>query len=70
MTIEAKVVRVPGAVKEVQLNAGATVSDALEAAGVMLTPGETVSMNGSTVDSGRPVSNGDRIIVAKGAKGA
>jgi sulfur carrier protein ThiS len=70
MTVQAKVVRVPGAVKDVELNSGATVSDALRAAGVDLGPGETVSMNGSTVEGSREISQGDRIIVAKGAKGA
>jgi len=70
MTIEVKVVRVPGAVTSVALNDGSNVGEALQAAGIDLTPGETVSMNGTTVQSGQTVSNGDRIIVAKGAKGA
>lgn len=70
MTIEVKVVRVPGAVTEVVLNSGATVADALRSANIDLGSGETVSMNGSTVSGGQQLSNGDRIIVAKGAKGA
>ena len=70
MTIEAKVVRVPGAVKDVALNEGATVGDALQAAGVEIGPGEVVSMNGTAAGNDQRVSDGDRIIVAKGAKGA
>ena len=70
MAIEVKVVRVPGAVKDVALNDGANVADALGAANVHLGAGETVSMNGNTVEMSQPLSNGDRVIVAKGAKGA
>jgi len=70
MTIEVKVVRVPGAVTDVVLNSGAVVSEALASANISLGSGETVSMNGATVDGNRTLSNGDRIIVAKGAKGA
>ena len=70
MTIEVKVVRVPGAVTDVALNSGATVSDALRAANIDMGEGETVSMNGATVNGSRALSQGDRIIVAKGAKGA
>ena len=70
MAIEVKVVRVPGAVKDVALNSGSTVSDALAAAGVNLGAGESVTMNGVAAPGSQPVNNGDRIIVAKGAKGA
>lgn len=70
MTIEVKVVRVPGAVTDVVLNSGATVLEALASANITLGTGETVSMNGTSVDGNRSLSNGDRIIVAKGAKGA
>lgn len=67
--IEVKVVRVPGAVKDVMLNDGATVADALSAAGITLESGEAAKVNGSDVDSTTTLSNGDRVILAKAAKG-
>ena len=70
MAVNVRVVRVPGAVKEVCLDDGATVGDALSQAGIDLGAGEAVTMNGNLVESTRIVHEGDRVIVAKGAKGA
>jgi hypothetical protein len=70
MAIIAKVIRVPGAVVEVGVEDGATVSDALSAAGVTLTSGETLKLNGSDADTDAVLSDGARILIAKAAKGA
>lgn len=65
-----KIIRVPGAVKEVALESGSTVADALAAADYELSPTETVTMNGVTVDMDTVVTDGARIILAKEAKSA
>lgn len=69
MAVTVKVVRVPGAVTEVVLNDGATVADALSAAGTSLGDGEAVTINGATAGNDTPVSEGARVVIAKGAKG-
>lgn len=68
--ITVKVIRVPGAVTEVGLNAGASVQDALNAAGIGLANGETVKLNGADCAMGDCLSDGARVLVAKAAKGA
>ena len=68
--ITVKVIRVPGTVTEVGLESGSTVGDALSAASIEVGSGEAVSLNGSTVATDATVNDGDRLIVAKGAKGA
>ena len=68
--ITVKVIRVPGAVTEVGLESGASVSDALNAADVAIGNGETVKLNGADTEMSAPVSEGSRILVAKAAKGA
>lgn len=64
-----KVIRVPGAVKDVALNQGATVADALAAADMSVDSGEKVSLNGVDVPTSTAVTDGSRIVIAKGAKG-
>lgn len=67
--ITVKVIRVPGAVSEVGLNAGATVAEALAAADVTVGAGEAVKLNGADTNMDATVSDGARLIVAKAAKG-
>ena len=67
--ITAKVVQIPGAVTEVMLEDGATVSDALTAANITVQSGYAVKVDGSDVDNSTPLTDGARIIVAKSAKG-
>lgn len=67
--IEVKVIRVPGTVTVVGLNAGATVQDALTAANMNVGANEAVSLNGATVSMDAQVSDGARIIIAAAAKG-
>lgn len=69
-TISVKVVRVPGSVTEVMLEAGATVGNALSAAGIDVGAGEAVSLNGASVGNDATVTDGARVIVSKGAKNA
>jgi hypothetical protein len=69
-TITVKVVRVPGTVTTVELYAGATVGDALEAANITTGAGESVSLNGQSVGNDAAVADNARVIVSKGAKGA
>jgi uncharacterized Zn ribbon protein len=67
--ITIKVIRVPGAVVDVALEDGATVENALSAAGTSLQSGEKVTVNGSDASLGTVLSDGDKVILAKGAKG-
>ena len=65
-----KVVRVPGAVSEVCLPEGATVADALEAAGITPSANEEVSVNGHKADLSTTLYDTNRVIVSKAAKSA
>lgn len=65
-----KVIRVPGAVVEVGLEDGATVADALAAAGITTASNEQVSVNGSNVDTNYVLEDNVRVVVAKSAKSA
>jgi hypothetical protein len=67
--INVKVARIPGTVVEVVLDDSATVSEALSAANLTLAEGESPKLNGQTTGLDASVSDGDRIVVAKGAKG-
>ncbi len=67
--ITVKVIRVPGSVSEVGLEAGATISDALSAANVVVESHESMQLNGNVVDGSTVLSDGDRVIVSKAAKG-
>lgn len=67
--ITVKVIRVPGAVTEVGLEAGSTVAQALAAASVEVGAGEAVKLNGADTTLEATVSDGSRLIVAKAAKG-
>lgn len=70
MTIVVKVMQVPGAVTEVALENGATVSDALSAASISDTTGYQLTVNGAETNSGNALRDGDRVILAKSAKSA
>jgi len=70
MAIFVKVIRVPGTVKEVGLEDGATVGDALDAADFEVSTGEAITLNGNTVDLSATVTDGSRICLAKSAKSA
>lgn len=67
--IEVKVVRVPAVMKDVALEDGATVADALRAADLSVQTGEKIQVNGVDATPSKVLSNGDRVILAKGAKG-
>lgn len=69
-TMFIKVVRVPGTVSEVCLNEGATVADALEAAGITPSSSEEVSLNGHRTNLSTTLSDADRVIVSKATKSA
>lgn len=69
MAINVKVCRIPGSVNEVCLEDGASVADALAAASQTVGSGEAVKLNGFDTSMDAPVNDGDRIIIAKGAKG-
>jgi hypothetical protein len=69
--ITAKLVRIPGAVVEVVLDDGATIQDALDAAGIgSIASNEGLSMNGNKVETTALVADGARICLAKEAKSA
>ncbi len=67
--MQVQVIQVPGTIKSVTLNFGASVRDAISAAGVNLSGGETLKVNGleATVDAA--LNDGDKLMIAKGAKG-
>lgn len=67
--ITVKVIRVPGAVKEVGLEEGSTVEAALAAAELSVSDGEGVKLNAADTTMDTVLSDGDKIIIAKGAKG-
>jgi putative ubiquitin-RnfH superfamily antitoxin RatB of RatAB toxin-antitoxin module len=64
-----KVVRVPGAVTEVALSQGATVADALSAAGISSTGSESIRVGAADATVDTSVGDGDRVVIAQGAKG-
>ena len=67
--ITVKVIQVPGAVVEVALNAGATVADALNAANITVGEGEGLKVDGNDATETQTLSDGQRVIAAKAAKG-
>ena len=69
MSIIVKVVRVPGLVQDVGLSDGATVADALTAANTQVEANEALKLNGADATSSTALSDGDRIIIGKGATG-
>jgi putative ubiquitin-RnfH superfamily antitoxin RatB of RatAB toxin-antitoxin module len=69
MDIEVKVCKVPGALQVVMVREGATVQDALNAAGITVQSGELVKLEGLDTSMTSVVSNGSRVVVSKGAKG-
>ena len=64
-----KVVRIPGAVTEVALSQGATVADAMSAAGISSTGSESIRVGAADATVDTSVSDGDRVVIAQGAKG-
>lgn len=67
--MEIKVIRVPGATRTIEVPARCTVAEALNSADVHLENGESCKLNGVTANLNDVLSEGDKIIVAKGAKG-
>ncbi len=67
--MEIKVIRVPGATVTVEIPEGHMVAQALESASVYLGSGEACKLNGSACEMHDVCHEGDKIIVAKGAKG-
>ena len=63
-----KVGKVPGATTEVVLNQGATVADALSAAGIEMTSTTLIKLNGGEVSTSDTLSDNSRLIVSDGAK--
>jgi hypothetical protein len=64
-----KVIRIPGAVTEVALSAGASVADALSAASIEPTGSEAIKVGAETVEQGYTLTDGDRVVISQGAKG-
>lgn len=67
--VTVKVIRVPGGVHEVAVNEGATVADALAAANITPNSNESIKIGTESVSTEDTVSDGDRIVIAQGAKG-
>jgi len=64
-----KVGRVGAEVKEVSLEDGATVEEALEAAGLSSKTSESVRVNGEDVDLDYELSDGERVMLVKDIRG-
>lgn len=69
-TIFVKVAQIPGISKEVAINEGGTVRDAITAAELDTDmTGKTLQVNATTATLDQTVQNGDVVAIAKGAKG-
>ena len=66
---EVRVARVPGAIQTVAVESGSSVADCLAAAGVEVGSNEAVKLNGANASLTATVSDNDRIVISKGAKG-
>ena len=64
-----KVILLPGDVKNPDVPAGSTVGQAIRAAGFSLAGNESIQLNSSESNVDALVSDGDSIVIAKGAKG-
>lgn len=64
-----KIARVPGTVSEVTLEDGTDVATALQVAGMELTSGILLQVNGREANVGDILTDGARVTLAKGAKG-
>lgn len=70
-TIIVKVAQVPGSVKELAMNEGATITNALDMATIRLDDDYAMAINGeNTDDFERTLNDGDIITISKGAKAA
>lgn len=68
--IVVNVIRVPGRSQQAYLEEGATVGDAISAIGESVASTESVKFsNGNVAALSDSVNSGDRLIIAKGAKG-
>ncbi len=67
--ITVKVAQLNGVSKEVTLSPGASVSDAVSAAGMEI-GSKHVTVNGSDASASSTVSDGQLVMLATGAKGA
>lgn len=67
--ITVKVIQVPGKVVEIALEDGATVAQALAQASVEQGEGEALKVDNVDATPGQTLSEGQRVIVAKAAKG-
>lgn len=67
--MEVKVIRVPGRTSTIEVSEGAVVAEALNVADVSLQAGEACKLNGSPANLDDVLTEGDKVIVAKGAKG-
>lgn len=63
-----RVIQLPGLVKEVALEDGATVQDAMSVAGIEQANG-TIKVDGNVATAATAVSDGSTITIAKGPKG-
>jgi len=68
-TISVKVVRVMSSVVEVEIPAGSTVDTALQAANITPAENEQIQVGGQEATRSTVLSDGDKVILAKGAKG-
>jgi|TARA_B100001093_G_scaffold149278_1_gene142025 putative ubiquitin-RnfH superfamily antitoxin RatB of RatAB toxin-antitoxin module len=64
-----KVGKVPGATTEVVLEQGATVAEALSAAGIEIGSTTEIKLNGAAVSQSDVLGDNSRLIVSDGAKG-
>ena len=70
MSMFVKIVRMPGEVKEIAVDGGASVGQALEIAEMSASSSEKITVNGSVATLSTCLSDGDRIVLARDAKSA
>lgn len=69
MTLEVKVMEVPGRIISVALQEGATVQDALTAAEMTLASGRVLKVSGMNATLDTELQDGDNITMSANAKG-
>lgn len=67
--MEVKVIRVPGRTSTIEVPDSCVIAEALNRADVALQSGEACKLNGASANLDDVLTDGDKIIVAKGAKG-
>ncbi len=67
--MEVTLTRVPGTTSTLEVRDDATVADVLNSTGSDVSGSEAIKVNGLTATISQTLADGDRVIIAAGAKG-